>query len=82
MCFCSATASPIQTNSTSSFYINGKGELWVWGNNGNGQLGTGDKINVSTPTKINNSTNWQQVFEFSGYVFATKKRRFFMGVGL
>ena len=36
-----------------SMAVGDDGNLYAWGNNSNGQLGTGDTTNRSTPTKIN-----------------------------
>ena len=37
------------------------GTLWIWGSNVNGQLGTNDVVNRSSPTQIGANTNWKQV---------------------
>ena len=37
------------------------GTLWIWGSNLNGQLGTNDVVNRSSPTQIGANTNWKQV---------------------
>jgi alpha-tubulin suppressor-like RCC1 family protein len=39
--------------------INSLGQLWVWGNNAQGQLGDGTTVNKSTPVQISGS--WVQV---------------------
>ena len=38
------------------------GNLWGWGYNSYGQLGTGDKITVTKPLLIDNSGDWEKVF--------------------
>ena len=38
------------------------GTLWMWGNNGSGQLGTGDSTRYLSPVQtISSGTNWKQV---------------------
>ena len=38
------------------------GTLWAWGNNGSGQLGTGNTVSRSSPgTTAGGGTNWKQV---------------------
>ena len=37
----------------SSFALTTDGDLYMWGNNNNGQLGTGDKLNLYEPTLVN-----------------------------
>ena len=37
------------------------GTLWCWGNNGSGQLGTGDTTNRLTPTQVGSATSWATV---------------------
>jgi alpha-tubulin suppressor-like RCC1 family protein len=42
--------------------ITNSGELWVWGRNTHGQLGTGDNTNQSSPVQtISQGTNWRSV---------------------
>ena len=47
-----------------NFGIKVDGTLWGWGDNGGNVLGLSDPlagINIDRPTKIDNSTNWQQI---------------------
>ena len=45
-----------------SFAVKTDGTLWTWGCNGNGQLGTGNTTNYSSPvTTVAGGTNWCQV---------------------
>lgn len=39
--------------------VRSDGTLWAWGINGDGQLGTGDKVAVLTLTQIGVATNWE-----------------------
>jgi alpha-tubulin suppressor-like RCC1 family protein len=49
------------------------GTLWTWGNNNNGQLGTGLTTNVSTPvTTSAGGTNWKQVSAGNSHTSAIK----------
>ena len=48
-------------------------ELWVWGNNGNGQLGTNDTITKTTPvTTAAGSSTWKQISGALTYTAAIK----------
>lgn len=49
----------------SSFAILENGTLWAWGENGNGQLGLGTNIDMSSPTQVGALTNWRDIG--SGY---------------
>lgn len=43
--------------------IKSDGTLWTWGFNGNGPLGTGDRVATSSPVQtISAGTNWKQIF--------------------
>ena len=44
--------------SFSTAAIKNDGTLWVWGYNGNGNLGLGNTTDVSTPVQQGSSTNW------------------------
>ena len=58
-------------DTTSSFYaITENGELYVWGYNGSGQLGVGDKIDRNTPEKINLSGKIKTLKTSEGLVYA------------
>jgi len=41
--------------------INTEGQLWAWGQNGNGQLGLGDNIVRHTPAHVQPGTTWKSV---------------------
>jgi len=41
--------------------IKNDGSLWAWGNNSDGQLGTGNNTNYFVPTRVGNSSDWKQV---------------------
>ena len=64
-------SSPVQIGSSSNWYIpsNGRshtactttdGKLFVWGDNGQGQLGLGDTVKRSSPVQVGALTNWKQ----------------------
>jgi alpha-tubulin suppressor-like RCC1 family protein len=36
--------------------------LWAWGNNNNGNLGTSDTTNRSSPVQIGSLSNWTQIY--------------------
>jgi alpha-tubulin suppressor-like RCC1 family protein len=65
-----------QVSSAQSFYttaIKTDGTLWVWGNNGNGQLGTNDIAHRSTPVQTTaGGTNWKQVSGGVAFITAIK----------
>ena len=48
------------------------GELWGWGDNGNGQLARDQGVQYSSPVKIGNDTNWKSVAASNYYVTAIK----------
>jgi len=48
-----------------SFAIKTDGTLWAWGNNGQGQLGLGNRTNYSSPKQVGSLTNWLSIA--SGY---------------
>ena len=45
-----------------SLAVDINGNLWGWGYNSSGQLGTGDNITVTNPLIIDNSGDWEKVF--------------------
>jgi len=55
--------SKLSSNLTQScmFAIKTDGTLWAWGSNGQGQLGTNDTINRSSPTQVGTDTNWSSI---------------------
>lgn len=44
-----------------SVAINSRGRLYGWGNNYNGQLGTGNTTDSSVPLRIGTASNWKEV---------------------
>lgn len=48
------------------------GTLWGWGQNGDGQLGIGNMISVSTPIQIGSLTNWEKIYAGFGISFAIR----------
>ncbi len=79
-----STSSPVQTiaagtnwkyvysNQMSVFAIKTDGSLWVWGNNGNGQLGTGNLTNYSSPVQLGTEKNWKLISSNSYFSAAIK----------
>jgi len=70
-------SSPIQVGDTTDFAfismgnamakaVKTNGTLFVWGNNGAGQLGLGDVVKRSVPTQLGTDTNWGGVQSNSG----------------
>lgn len=51
------------------------GTLWTWGNNGIGQLGLGDRINVTSPVQVGSLTTWTQAN--AGYSASTFIRQYY-----
>jgi alpha-tubulin suppressor-like RCC1 family protein len=37
------------------------GTLWIWGSNGDGQLGLGDTIDKYSPIKLNDTNDWSNI---------------------
>jgi len=48
------------------------GSLWAWGNNYNGQVGNGDKIDQYSPVKIGSATDWASISTGSTHTVALK----------
>lgn len=48
------------------------GTLWVWGNNGDGQLGDGTTVKKNTPKQVGNASNWLEVTAGYNQTFAIK----------
>lgn len=65
-----ATIFGIASRSTTATQIPGSGEgpgaLWVWGRNGEGQLGLGDNVRRSSPVQLGAATNWSKVAVATG----------------
>jgi alpha-tubulin suppressor-like RCC1 family protein len=61
------TAAWISAGSNHSLAIDAGGEVFAWGNNGYGQLGTGNTANKSVPTHINKSGFENIVMVSAGY---------------
>lgn len=47
--------------------------LWCWGNNRDGQLGTGDRVSTATPQAITSATDWQSIVLGQHYSCAIKQ---------
>lgn len=47
-----ATFRSVVTNDNRGYAIDSRGNLWVWGLNGSGQLGLGHRDNVNQPTQV------------------------------
>ena len=52
--------------------INSNGELYAWGDNDDGNYGTGNYIMSVSPIKVSNDTDWIKVFNTYSTVFAVK----------
>lgn len=55
-------SSPVQVGTQTNWStpnIKSDGSLWTWGNNANGQLGTGDTFNRDFPAQVGTLTNWK-----------------------
>jgi alpha-tubulin suppressor-like RCC1 family protein len=48
------------------------GSLWCWGDNGNGELGLGDKTERDVPVRVGSDTNWASVFASDLHTCAIK----------
>ncbi len=69
------TNSKWRTISAGSFHslgIKNDGTLWAWGFNGNGQIGSGNKIQSNIPIQIGTDTDWTHVDAGLANSFAIK----------
>ncbi len=59
------------------------GTLWAWGDNHDGQLGTGDKKNRNSPTQIGADNDWKSInlAPGSGHILAVKDDGTLWGCG-
>ena len=60
--------------------INTDGELWTWGNNGNGELGLNNKTEYSSPKQVPGTT-WRTIQGGQDCMMATKTDGTFWGWG-
>ena len=60
--------------------INTDGELWMWGNNGNGELGLNNKTEYSSPKQVPGTT-WRTIQGGQDCMMATKTDGTFWGWG-
>ncbi|MFN1215998.1 T9SS type A sorting domain-containing protein [Chryseobacterium kwangjuense] len=51
----------VSTQFESVAAINSDGNIWVWGSNHYGELGTGDYVNRATPFQLTTSGDWKSV---------------------
>ncbi len=51
----------VAAGAASTCAIRNGGSLWCWGNNGQGQLGTGDTVSHDTPVEVAPGTTWRAV---------------------
>ncbi|WP_418058370.1 putative Ig domain-containing protein [Pimelobacter simplex] len=52
--------------------VNTGGQLWCWGYNGDGEVGTGDTTQRVTPTRVGTDSDWAQVATGGGMTYALK----------
>ena len=57
----------------STLAVRRNGSLWGWGDNSNGQLGLGDTVLRSDPTRVGSSSDWAAVSCGSAFSMAVKK---------
>lgn len=62
----------IDAGATHTVGIKTDGTLWAWGNNDNGQLGTGNTTNQATPRQIGTGTDWKFVSTSLDHTVAIK----------
>tara|TARA_Y100001970_G_C14101585_1_gene785774 strand:- start:123 stop:1271 length:1149 start_codon:yes stop_codon:yes gene_type:complete len=48
------------------------GTLWTWGNNGQGELGLGNKTEYSSPKQVGTDTTWRSIQGGNDSMYATK----------
>ena len=65
-------ATPSTNGAQFSSCIKTDGTLWSWGYNTQGQLGTGNTTNRSSPVQIGSSTNWDKVSTGYQFILATE----------
>ena len=54
--------------------VKSNGTLWGWGNNGNGQLGTGNVTKYTAPQQIGTDTDWTMALDtYANHTIAVKK---------
>ncbi|MFH2094043.1 MAG: hypothetical protein ABIJ31_16910 [Pseudomonadota bacterium] len=49
------------------------GTLWSWGNNGNGQLGQGNRTELTIPKQVGTQTDWADISALGAHCLALKK---------
>ncbi|MBK9462312.1 MAG: hypothetical protein IPN94_23540 [Sphingobacteriales bacterium] len=52
--------------------VKADGTLWAWGNNGAGQLGTGNTTDQTAPVQVGTATNWASVSAGGNHTLAIK----------
>ena len=52
--------------------VNTGGQLWCWGYNGDGEVGTGDTTQRVTPTRVGTDSDWAQVATGGSMTYALK----------
>lgn len=55
----------VSSNQTNTLAVTTNGELWAWGANTFGQLGTGDTVTKVSPTRVGADTDWDSVSTIS-----------------
>jgi len=61
-----STCVSIAAGRSTSYAITEDGKLYAWGSNVYGQLGTGDSIDRTTPTRVGTASNWIKVVIANG----------------
>lgn len=62
----------VGSNSNITLAIKDDGTLWGWGGGSNGQIGSNDTINRSSPVQIGTDTTWSQVTTGQTWTMAIK----------